>query len=149
MRKNIVLFALFLMGLSFLMQNCKSNHEENQKGTEVNFKTPTDSTQKTNIKDGPYLEKYPNGKKKMEGVYTNGKRSGLWMAWYENGTLWSQGNYLHGMRNGYSALYYPDGEMRTEGSYRNNKRIGNWVFYKENGSVEKEINYDTSITLKP
>jgi len=56
---------------------------------------------------------------------------------------------LHGMRNGYSALYYPDGEMRTEGSYRNNKRIGNWVFYKENGSVEKEINYDTSITLKP
>ena len=36
-------------------------------------------------KDGPHVEYYENGKKKLEIHYKNGKLDGLWTWWDENG----------------------------------------------------------------
>jgi antitoxin component YwqK of YwqJK toxin-antitoxin module len=33
---------------------------------------------------------HPNGKKHIEGAYTNGKRTGVWRSWNENGELISE-----------------------------------------------------------
>jgi antitoxin component YwqK of YwqJK toxin-antitoxin module len=132
--------------LSFLSLTACRHEKEKQKNnaTDIEFSHQTDSSASANIQNGLSTLMYPNGKKKMEGSFANGKRIGNWMAWYENGILWSQGNYIDGKRNGYSALYYPDGKLRAEGAYKNDKRIGQWSFYGEDGSLVKEINYDNN-----
>ena len=41
------------------------------------------------MKDGPYIEYYPNGKKKLEGEYRVGMKIGSWRSWDKNGKLLS------------------------------------------------------------
>ena len=41
---------------------------------------------KNGAPDGPRLEWYENGQKKLEEVYENGVKDGNIFAWYKNGT---------------------------------------------------------------
>ena len=54
-----------------------------------------------------HIEYWPNGQKKEEGTYKDGKKDGLWTYWYENGRKRSEGTFK-------------DGEL---------KRITDWDFY--------------------
>ena len=139
---NIKLRNFFLILIIMLKAiACKDGKNPADDKETVKFSTPGKPAASDSIVNGLSIQKYPNGKKKMEGNYLNGKRTGLWMAWYENGILWSQGNYREGKRNGYSALYFPDGKIRTEGNYENDQKTGNWNFYNESGSLVKSINF--------
>ena len=47
-------------------------------------------------KDGPYVEYYDNGQKRLEIQYKNGEREGLSIGWHENGQKESEGHYKNG-----------------------------------------------------
>jgi len=85
---------------------------------------------------------YENKARKMEGVYKEEKRDGIWKAWYENGTLWSEGEYKDGKRNGLGIAYHTNGKKYIEGNYRDDLRIGRWTFYDTTGKVVKQVNFD-------
>ena len=42
---------------------------------------------KDGILDGKTIEWYKNGNKKIEGVYSNGKKQGVFLSWKEDGSL--------------------------------------------------------------
>lgn len=84
---------------------------------------------------------YENEKMKMEGSYTDQKRTGVWKAWYENGNLWSEGAFIDGKRDGVGKVYYEDGKLFIEGSYAADRKVGIWRFYDEKGNIIKEADY--------
>lgn len=142
MKINTHHIHLYVSLILLALGSCGEKLKNDQKENNIKFSTGKDSTATNSVQNGISTQRYPNGRKKIEGYMANGKRTGNWMAWYENGILWSQGNYLEGKRNGYAALYYPDGKLRAEGSYKNDKKTGLWRFFLENGSLQKEIDFD-------
>ncbi|MFO8128514.1 MAG: hypothetical protein R6T99_01255 [Bacteroidales bacterium] len=85
---------------------------------------------------------YPDGGKRLEGAYENGKRDGKWVYWYENGNKWSEGYFKNGTRSGPGITYHENGQKYVEGRYDNDHRVGVWQFYDKEGNLLKEINYD-------
>jgi antitoxin component YwqK of YwqJK toxin-antitoxin module len=85
---------------------------------------------------------YPNGQKRIEGEFEDGKRHGKWYYWYENGNMWSEGSFKNGRRDGPGITYHENGEKYVVGTYDNDQRINIWRFYDENGELLKEIDYN-------
>ena len=85
---------------------------------------------------------YENKNKKMEGEYSDEKRSGTWTAWYEDGKVWSEGAYVDGKRNGPGIVYHPNGRKYIESVYANDEKTGKWRFYDTAGNVIKEVDFD-------
>ncbi len=85
---------------------------------------------------------YPDGQKRIEGEYRDGKREGQWTYWFSNGNRWSEARYKTGLRNGKSTVWYENGRKYFEGSYRMGERTGRWRFWDEEGNLLKQVNYD-------
>lgn len=85
---------------------------------------------------------YPDGQKRIEGEYLEGKRNGKWTYWYDNGKKWSEAGYKTDLREGKSTVWHESGLKYYEGSYKDGERIGRWRFWDEQGKLLKEINYD-------
>lgn len=45
------------------------------------------STYTGGLEDGPWMEWYPDGTKRVEGRYSNGSIVGTWKEWHSNGVL--------------------------------------------------------------
>jgi antitoxin component YwqK of YwqJK toxin-antitoxin module len=94
------------------------------------------------VKNGEFLEKYPNGNIQTEGWHDeDGKRTGVWYSYYENGVKWSSLNYLKGLKNGHSVVFYPNGKTRYLGEYKDDIKTGHWIFYDETGEITNEEDY--------
>jgi len=93
-----------------------------------------------------YIDRYPNGIKKMEGKLFNGKRQGKWIAYYESGIKWSEGMFRDGLREGDAIVYYENGKKKLEGKYRANKKIGIWKVWEEDGVLVQEVNLDSLLS---
>ncbi len=93
---------------------------------------------KTLVKEVHY---YNNGKKYIEGNYSNNKRDGYWASWYENGQLWSEGNFIDGLSEGKRTVYHQNGKLYYEGSFVKGERTGIWRFFDEEGKLVNEIDY--------
>jgi antitoxin component YwqK of YwqJK toxin-antitoxin module len=85
---------------------------------------------------------YPDGQKRIEGEYHDGKREGQWKYWFSNGNTWSEARYKTDLRNGKSTVWYENGRKYFEGSYRMGERTGRWRFWDEEGNLLKQVNYD-------
>ena len=85
---------------------------------------------------------YPDGQKRIEGEYRDGKREGQWKYWFSNGNTWSEARYKAGLRDGKSTVWYENGRKYFEGNYRMGERSGRWRFWDEEGSLLKQVNYD-------
>ncbi len=94
----------------------------------------------SNMTEGAFVARYPNGVIKTRGEYHGGKRDGQWTVWYENGQLWSEGFYKKGLREGAATTYYDNGKKETEGSYKKGEPVGKWMFYDSTGAKIKEVN---------
>ncbi len=79
------------------------------------------------------IQYHPNGKKYIEGGYSNELRDGHWKSYYEDGKLWSEGDFLKGESHGKRTVYHPNGKKYYEGNFDMGKRSGLWVFYDEDG----------------
>ena len=69
-----------------------------------------------NGKDGSINEWYENGEKKINGIYSHGKKHGVWTAWYSNGVKQSLDTYNQGKKEGMFSYFYSNGNKRSEGT---------------------------------
>lgn len=82
---------------------------------------------------------YPNGKKKFEENYKDGKVNGF--KWYgDDGKLITESIYKDGEK--YSSVqYYSNGKKFMETNYKDGKQNGLSTMWSENGNKVEEINY--------
>lgn len=85
---------------------------------------------------------YPDGLKRIEGGYVEGKREGRWTYWFDNGNKWSEAHYKADTRDGKSTVWHENGRKYFEGTYRNGERTGKWRFWDDAGNLMKEVDYD-------
>ena len=87
---------------------------------------------------GTKSEFYPEGKKKTEKYYKNGKKYGISTAWYENGQDKIKANFKDGLPDGMFTIWYDNGEMKSQMEWDNGILNGvNKVWY-DNGQMLQE-----------
>lgn len=93
-----------------------------------------------NLLEGPHYKKTREGRKEVEGQYSQDKKTGEWKEYYTdkamNG-LKTVSNYREDKKHGKEIRYYDDGKtLLAEGNYENNLESGPWKFYYDTGSIE-------------
>ena len=77
-------------------------------------------------KDGDYVEKWPDGKTKLEAHYKDGKLYGLLRRWYENGQLAAYSS---------CAAWWENGQLQMDWQYHEGKLCeGTWKSFHANGA---------------
>ena len=99
------------------------------------------------IKDGPYVAWWTDGKKRAEGNYAGGKQHGEWIEWYSTGLRAAEGDYRNGRRDGPWAFWRESGKKAEEGSFRNGEKQGHWVVFDDAGHRSAEGEIRTSAQL--
>jgi len=101
-------------------------------------KSRSDSINPTNnintpksLKNGYWIDYYPNGVKKEEGHVSNSLKEGYWKAYHNNGVIKEQGEYFKNKKTGYWYFYTPNAETIKEGHFMNNTPKMWWKFYNE------------------
>ena len=88
-----------------------------------------------------YVEQYPNGQKKIEGMLINRKKTGKWNNWYENGDRQYSGNYKNDKKDGEWIEWDYNGMELINGIYKNgvpwSGRFDDQFF--SNGSIAQQI----------
>lgn len=114
---------------------------------------------------GPFQYFYKNGQLSSKGIYSNGKKNGIWKSWNEKGTLNDSSVYDDGVLM-YHVSYYDDGTVndstyttsknntatksywqggspRDEGHSVGGKREGLWQIFAPEGYKSTEAHYVT------
>jgi len=73
------------------------------------------------------VEYYPNGKKRLEGTYKDGKRDGLWTRWHENGQMKVKGTFKDGEQDGLWTSWWENGQKKEEGTWKDDYEDGLWT----------------------
>ncbi|MEY8847628.1 hypothetical protein AB9K26_02370 [Psychroserpens sp. XS_ASV72] len=86
-----------------------------------------------NVKDGKfegdYKGYYKNGNLRIEGVYKNDQKQGLWKEYDENGNIVYVYNINRGELDGESKEYQPDGKIKKTEFFKNNLLHGESIVY--------------------
>ena len=113
---------------------------------------------------------YKNGRKRIEGKYVNGQRTGEWLRYtlqgdeveipvwgdeqvilIETGVKEEYEYYLdeekQRIKHGFYMKYYFSGEPRIFGAYKNGKKEGQWEGYWKNGNRAFEGTYDPGLRV--
>ena len=111
---------------------------------------------------GVAVEKWPNGQKRLEVTFKDGKEHDLTTLWYDNGqknmegtakdgvpvavTVWKPNgekcpdtNFVNG--NGIICYYHDNGQKKEETTFRDGKRDGLRTKWHENGQKKEESVY--------
>jgi antitoxin component YwqK of YwqJK toxin-antitoxin module len=131
---------LYLIFIGLLVSSCGNNAKETE-GSDIPKKDSVVVKPKTVIMDGPYVEKYPDGQVRIEGVIKNGERNGQWTAYYPDGTKQSEDFFEDGKKNGKTATFYKNGKVRYIGYFKWDKPDGDWAFYDTLGNVATKKEY--------
>jgi len=87
---------------------------------------------------------YTDDQKVEEGVYVNGKKTGIWTEYYCNNNLKSKITYDNNRPNGYAIMYHENGKIKEEGLWQNNRWVGDYKLYYENGQVQQAFTFNTT-----
>lgn len=104
-------------------------------------------SQNTEVKNGPVVTHFDNGKKKFEGQFRNDIPYGKFTYYYNTGQVKTELNFFDDGVIAYSINYYTNGKKMAEGKYLNQKKDGLWLYYineKENAIISKE-NYKNGV----
>ena len=92
--------------------------------------------------EGPFVEYYPSGAKRMEGGYDgDGRNHGLITFWQEDGNKFSEGDYVNGVKHGIERKWDENGQIMSEANYVNEKLNGPHTEWWENGQKRLEANH--------
>jgi len=91
------------------------------------------------ILNGSYKEWYLNEKIKLETVYVDGKKHGIYRRWRDNGQL-SFETYVDDKEHGIHRDWYSNGQLSLETTYVNNKICGSFKNWYSNGQLSLEKN---------
>ena len=121
------------------------------------------------IYEGRSIFYYESGAIKNKGVYSKGKRAGLFEDFYQDGRIKITTNYVDdkqdgflyeydssevitskqhfqkGLANGECLFYYPDGKLEMKINFTNGKEDGDFFQYYENGSLKGRREYSKGI----
>ena len=70
-----------------------------------------------------HIEYYPNGNKKEEGTYKDGKDDKITSLYWENGRKQFEGTFKNGEHDGKMTVWYESGQKDTEKTYKDGKFI--------------------------
>ena len=87
---------------------------------------------------GVAVRLYPDGNKKADIRYVNGKQHGSVTLYDKKGNVSITGFYAGGKMSG-KWIGFKDGKMDFSGSYADDKKHGEWSFFKDGKIAEKEI----------
>ena len=128
--------------------------------------------QKQAIEDGNCIEFYPNGNKKKQFTYKEGKQSGNIRLWSEDGSLLrdfvaenhiANGLYLEYYNNGKASLsvnfrndtlhgpaayYHLNGKLSQKGSFEKGKKVGKWTYWSNTGTTIGTETYRNSFFIE-
>ena len=91
--------------------------------------------------EGPFVERYRNGKAAREGTYARGRKVGTWRVFYESGALEERSEWRDGAAHGGFASWWPSGALRTEGHHCGGAQCGRWRTFDADGKLVGEIDY--------
>jgi len=94
------------------------------------------------IWQGPAIEWHSPSRKKAQGSYVDGKKSGPWQMWHPNNSIMEQGSYIAGNKEGPWVAFHSNGERASEGEYIAGYKVGPWVFWSEDGLTRTEGSFD-------
>lgn len=77
------------------------------------------------VSDGPQVQYYPNGQKRLERFYKANRQVGKQTIWYEKGGKYSEANYENGLLHGMVTMWDESGKVLTQREYRNGKPLRN------------------------
>jgi len=99
---------------------------------------------------GKIVAHWPNGQKKSEIEYVDGKRQGKEFTWIEDGQKLYEGENFSGQSYGKVRAWHENGQQAIEVELRNSKPNGKWIEWHENGKkkMEKELRNGQVISTK-
>jgi antitoxin component YwqK of YwqJK toxin-antitoxin module len=77
------------------------------------------------LNDGPQVQYYPNGQKRLERFYKANRQVGKQTIWYEKGGKYSEANYENGLPHGMATMWDESGKVLTQREFRNGKLVRN------------------------
>jgi antitoxin component YwqK of YwqJK toxin-antitoxin module/uncharacterized protein YbaP (TraB family) len=96
-------------------------------------------------RQGVWTYFYESGQKKKQGSFKEGFRSGDWVWWHEDGTAESEATYTKGKIQNERLWYFTDGKLFRKGAYQNGEKSGEWVSFYNNGQKESVEKYEKGI----
>ncbi len=88
--------------------------------------------------DGPYKEWHENGKLAVEGSYHKDHKDGTFTSYYEDGTRGQLEHYKDGVLDGVVQSWWRNGKLQLDAAFEDGKRDGLAVTYYENGQKKTE-----------
>jgi len=93
-------------------------------------------------RDGAWVWEWPDGSKREERVYKEGRLHGRVLTWYPNGQAEAEEHYRNGKPHARWRLWYPDGTPASEESYRDGLLDGALKQWHGNGAIAVEARYE-------
>jgi antitoxin component YwqK of YwqJK toxin-antitoxin module len=88
---------------------------------------------------------YPNGMKKREFNYVEGKKNGPQLGWYDDGNKWYVKNYVARAREGEQTEWYRNGQVKSTDIYKDGKLNGTCRAWYKNGQLHEEIDFKNGL----
>jgi len=76
-----------------------------------------------------------------EGLFVNGRKTGLWTEYDQAGNVKNRLQFLDGLPNGFQILYYQNGDTLEYGNFTNGRWLGKYVSFYPNKQAHKVYNY--------
>lgn len=89
--------------------------------------------------DGKYEEKYPDGKIRYEGAYSNNRKEGLWTLYNNKRNVLLEEHYLNGQLNGEQLYYNDKGQKIKLVPYLNGQLHGMVVEWDNQGEANLNL----------
>ena len=97
------------------------------------------------IKDGRWIEFYPDGKISAIEHYKKGVRDGYCVFFYPSGDTFQTGQYCNGLPCGEWRTYYLENKLMKIYEYNDGQLEGNYVEFSENGQIVAQGYYHESL----
>lgn len=101
------------------------------------------------IKNGTYLERYPDGSLKTVKTVLGGKVNGSLKAYYQSAKLQVETSYFDGAKEGDFKYFGEDGTLLMEATYQNNRLNGWKREYSPEGTLKAEAFYQDDRAVEP
>jgi antitoxin component YwqK of YwqJK toxin-antitoxin module len=97
--------------------------------------------QNREVRDGQDEEYHPDGSKKGEITWKDGKENGPVVYYYADGRKSYEANYKEGKKHGYATVWFPNGQKQWQTVFREGLTHGLWREWYADGKKKFEANY--------
>src|SRR5690606_3791995 len=94
------------------------------------------------VRDGLNQEFYPDGVKKGEIVWRDGKENGPVIYYHPDSRKSYEANYADGKKSGYATVWHPNGQKQWQTVFRKGLAHGVWREWHADGKKKFEANYN-------